>query len=127
MKRSTFVTTFAAFLTGYSSSTFGLTCPAYTPPNDESIQLEIDAEEVSVTLPALLDGNELDRVILWVYRDADNDVADLVASLTFEIDAVTGIAKAGFFTKSFWEEIEITAAYGTNLCGPRPSALIKPW
>ena len=78
LKRPVYVSEIAAFLVSHSSSTFGITCPAYIPPTDESIEVETDDRQVSITLPAELDGHDLTHLILWVYGETGNDIADVV-------------------------------------------------
>jgi len=99
-----------------SATTDALTCAKYVPPNNESIQLEQDAGVTYFSVPAILEGLEVQSVTLWAYPVKDFS-GELVAPLAFKIK--NGVAKGHFAITVPFVAAEITVTYSKDLCGPR--------
>jgi hypothetical protein len=100
-----------------SSSVHALTCTEYVPPNGEKIKLESDSGVTYFSMPAELDGNQLHSVTLWAYPIKSSAPGELVAPLQFKV--TNGVAKGHFAITAPFVNAEITAAYTTEVCGPR--------
>jgi hypothetical protein len=99
-----------------SATAGALTCANYVPPNGETIQLVLDTDVTYFTVPATLDGLDVQAVTLWAYP-VKGSSGELVAPLAFKIKK--GFAKGHFAITAPFVEAEITATYSKDLCGPR--------
>jgi len=70
----------------------------------------------SATMPAVLLGDQLYQVNLFVSETADGLDVKLIAPLHFEIQSEVAVAR--FIASTEWKHISLAAKYGPHLCHP---------
>jgi hypothetical protein len=116
-------TQIAVLLLILSNSVQALTCTNYVPPNGEKIELETEAGVTYFSVPAKLEGQDLQSVTLWAYPIRKSTSGELAAPLQFKV--VKGVAKGHFAITAPFLNAEITAAYTKDLCGPSLAASVN--
>ena len=94
-------------------------CPDYQAQNEEKISIETEDTMTYISLPSVLEDEELKYLSLWIYLNLEGKKEELSVPLFFKIE--DGVAKSFFHAASIWGEFEVHAKYGDDVCRPRLS------